>query len=112
MVEAVHEGSARILDAIFFHSNFVYHGVLLHQVKPLLEVTKEEEKLRKKEEELKNIREKLDSQVRIAEETEKRYKQVVEEKTVLAEQLQAEIDLCAEAEEMRIRYFHVLSNPW
>lgn len=74
------------------------------QVKPLLEVTKQEEKLTQKEDELKSVREKLDMQLKNAEEYEKRYQQVLEEKTVLAEQLQAEVELCAEAEEMRARY--------
>lgn len=72
-------------------------------MKPLLEVTKQEEKLSKKEEELKTVRDKLDSQIKNAEEIEKRFKEAIEAKNVLAEQLQAEIELCAEAEEMRIR---------
>lgn len=45
----------------------------------------------------------MDSQVKVSEEVEKKFKQAIEEKNVLAEQLQAEIELCAEAEEMRIR---------
>lgn len=49
------------------------------------------------------IRDKLDMQQKTGEELEKRYLTVVEEKTVLAEQLQAEVELCAEAEEMRAR---------
>nr|XP_018907941.1 PREDICTED: myosin heavy chain, non-muscle isoform X2 [Bemisia tabaci] len=76
---------------------------LYTKVKPLLEVTKQEEKLTQKEDELKSVREKLDMQLKNAEEYEKRYQQVLEEKTVLAEQLQAEVELCAEAEEMRAR---------
>lgn len=43
-------------------------------------------------------------QVKSCVEIEKKYQQAVEEKTTLAEQLQAEIELCAEAEEMRARY--------
>lgn len=57
----------------------------------------------KKEEELKTIREKLDSQIKNAEEIERRYRQAIEEKNALADQLQAEVELCAEAEEMRVR---------
>ncbi|XP_065222996.1 myosin heavy chain, non-muscle [Planococcus citri] len=76
---------------------------LYTKVKPLLQVTKQEEKLSLKEEELRVIREKLDSQVKVAEELEKKHKSIVEEKNIIAEQLQAEIELCAEAEEMRIR---------
>lgn len=69
----------------------------------MLEVTKQEEKLTQKEDELKQVREKLDSQVRSSEEYERRLQAALEEKTVLAEQLQAEVELCAEAEEMRVR---------
>ena len=70
----------------------------------MLEVTKQEEKLTQKEDELKQVREKLDSQMRSSEEYERRLQTAIEEKTVLAEQLQAEVELCAEAEEMRARY--------
>ncbi|CAD7076858.1 unnamed protein product [Hermetia illucens] len=76
---------------------------LYTKVKPLLEVTKQEEKLVQKEDELKQVREKLDSLTRNAQEYEKKYQQALEEKTTLAEQLQAEIELCAEAEESRSR---------
>ncbi|CAA9998846.1 unnamed protein product, partial [Nesidiocoris tenuis] len=71
------------------------------QVKPLLEVTKQEEKLTQKEDELKQIREKLESQLRSKDEYEKRLQDALEDKAALAEQLQAEVELCAEAEEMR-----------
>lgn len=73
------------------------------QVKPLLEVTKQEEKLTQKEDELKQVREKLDSQMRNSEEYERRMQLAVDEKNMLQEQLQAEVELCAEAEEMRAR---------
>ena len=76
---------------------------LYTKVKPLLQVTKQEEKLTQKEDELKQVREKLDGQARIAAEMERKYQQMIEEKNVLAEQLQAETELCAEAEEMRAR---------
>ncbi|KAF6200920.1 hypothetical protein GE061_005367 [Apolygus lucorum] len=76
---------------------------LYTKVKPLLEVTKQEEKLTQKEDELKQVREKLDNQVRSKEEYEKRLQDALEEKAALAEQLQAEVELCAEAEEMRAR---------
>lgn len=76
---------------------------LYTKVKPLLEVTKQEEKLVQKEDELKLVREKLDNIAKNAEVYEKKLQTAVEEKTHLAEQLQAEIELCAEAEEARMR---------
>lgn len=76
---------------------------LYTKVKPLLEVTKQEEKLVQKEDELRQIREKLDSMSKATFDYEKKYQNAIEEKTHLAEQLQAEIELCAEAEESRMR---------
>ncbi|XP_058796556.1 myosin heavy chain, non-muscle isoform X2 [Phymastichus coffea] len=76
---------------------------LYTKVKPLLEVTKQEEKLTQKEDELKQVRDKLEMQLHSAQEYERKYQQALEEKTMLAEQLQAEVELCAEAEEMRAR---------
>ncbi|XP_065073344.1 myosin heavy chain, non-muscle isoform X1 [Ochlerotatus camptorhynchus] len=76
---------------------------LYTKVKPLLEVTKQEEKLVQKEDELRQIRDKLDNLSRSSQEYEKKFQTAIEEKTHLAEQLQAEIELCAEAEEGRAR---------
>lgn len=76
---------------------------LYTKVKPLLEVTKQEEKLVQKEDELRQIREKLESLSKATTDYERKYQTAVEEKTHLAEQLQAEIELCAEAEEGRMR---------
>lgn len=76
---------------------------LYTKVKPLLEVTKQEEKLMQKEDELKQVKYKLEQHVKLAQEYEKKYQQAMEEKTVVAEQLQAEVELCAEAEEIRAR---------
>lgn len=76
---------------------------LYTKVKPLLEVTKQEEKLVQKEDELRQIRDKLENLSKATVEYENKYQQAVEEKTHLAEQLQAEIELCAEAEESRMR---------
>ncbi|XP_039754036.1 myosin heavy chain, non-muscle isoform X1 [Pararge aegeria] len=73
------------------------------KVKPLLEVTKQEEKLTQKEDELRHIRERLDTQLKRCQEYEAKYQQASAEKTQLAEQLQAELELCAEAEESRAR---------
>lgn len=57
-------------------------------MKPLLEVTKQEEKLTQKEDELRLIREQLDSQLKLCQEYEAKYQQASVEKTELAEQLQ------------------------
>lgn len=56
---------------------------LYTKVKPLLEVTKQEEKLMQKEDELKHVKEKLDMHLKAAQEYEKKYQSAVEEKTVL-----------------------------
>jgi myosin heavy chain 9/10/11/14 len=76
---------------------------LYTKVKPLLEVTKQEEKLVQKEDELRLIRDKLDNLAKSSQEYENKYQSAIEEKTRLAETLQAEIELCAEAEEGRMR---------
>ncbi|KAJ8970545.1 hypothetical protein NQ317_005815 [Molorchus minor] len=76
---------------------------LYTKVKPLLEVTKQEEKLMQKEDELKQVKDKLEHHIKAAEEYESKFQQAQEEKIVLQEQLQAEVELCAEAEEMRAR---------
>ncbi len=49
---------------------------LYTKVKPLLQVTKQEEKLTQKEDELKAVKDKLEAQNRIAAEVEKKYEQV------------------------------------
>ncbi|CAH1377228.1 myosin heavy chain, non-muscle isoform X2 [Tenebrio molitor] len=76
---------------------------LYTKVKPLLEVTKQEEKLMQKEDELKQVKDKLEFHIKTTKEYETKYQQAQEEKIVLQEQLQAEVELCAEAEEMRAR---------
>lgn len=76
---------------------------LYTKVKPLLQVTKQDEKLIQKEDELKQLKNKLESTVRVTSEIEQKLTQAIEEKGMLAEQLQAETELCAEAEEMRAR---------
>merc|ERR1719391_29903 len=76
---------------------------LYTKVKPLLQVTKNDEKVLQKETELKEISEKLESTQKMLNEMDKQYQQTIEEKNILAEQLQAETELCAEAEEMRAR---------
>lgn len=60
----------------------------MFKVKPLLEVTKQEEKLTQKEDELRQIRDKLDTQMKRCQEYEHKFQQANAEKTQLAEQLQ------------------------
>merc|ERR1719244_590651 len=76
---------------------------LYTKVKPLLQVTKNDEKVLQKETELKEITEKLQKHELEVQSLDKQYQQALEEKNILAEQLQAETELCAEAEEMRAR---------
>merc|ERR1719295_1097013 len=76
---------------------------LYTKVKPLLQVTKNDEKVMQKENELKEITEKLHVHEQEVANLDKQYQQALQEKIYLAEQLQAETELCAEAEEMRAR---------
>jgi len=76
---------------------------LYTKVKPLLQVTENDEKVMQKENELKETKEKLEQHERVVADLDKQYAQAMEEKNILAEQLQAETELCAEAEEMRAR---------
>uniref|UniRef100_A0A8C2IYA2 Myosin, heavy chain 10, non-muscle n=1 Tax=Cyprinus carpio TaxID=7962 RepID=A0A8C2IYA2_CYPCA len=76
---------------------------LFTKVKPLLQVTRQEEEMQAKDEELIKVKEK---QVKVENdlvEMERKHQQLLEEKNILAEQLQAETELFAEAEEMRAR---------
>ncbi|CAN8002558.1 unnamed protein product [Ixodes hexagonus] len=78
-------------------------GIGCVQVKPLLQVTKQEEKLNAKEDELKAMRDKMEKTQGDLKDLERSLQQAVDEKVTLQEQLQAETELCAEAEEMRMR---------
>ncbi|KAM3865009.1 myosin-10 [Diretmus argenteus] len=76
---------------------------LFTKVKPLLQVTRQEEEMQAKDEELIKVKEnKLKVENELVE-MERTHKQLLEEKNILAEQLQAETELFAEAEEMRAR---------
>ncbi|XP_033088719.1 myosin-9 isoform X2 [Trachypithecus francoisi] len=76
---------------------------LFTKVKPLLQVSRQEEEMMAKEEELVKVREKqLAAENRLTE-METLQSQLVAEKLQLQEQLQAETELCAEAEELRAR---------
>ncbi|XP_052834540.1 myosin heavy chain, non-muscle isoform X3 [Octopus bimaculoides] len=75
---------------------------LFTKVKPLLSVTNQEEKLNAKEEELKKIKESYERTKYDYEDLERKFASLVEEKSILSEQLQAETELCTEAEETRL----------
>lgn len=76
---------------------------LFTKVKPLLQVTRQEEELLAKDEELLKVKEKQSKVEGELVEMERKHQQLIEEKNILAEQLQAETELFAEAEEMRAR---------
>ncbi|XP_058848315.1 myosin-10-like isoform X4 [Acipenser ruthenus] len=76
---------------------------LFTKVKPLLQVTRQEEEMLAKDEELVKVKEKQSKVEGEMVEMERKHQQLLEEKNILAEQLQAETELFAEAEEMRAR---------
>ncbi|KAI1884013.1 hypothetical protein AGOR_G00222010 [Albula goreensis] len=76
---------------------------LFTKVKPLLQVSRQEEEMQAKDEELLKVKEKQSKVESELVDMERKHQQLVEEKTILAEQLQAETELFAEAEEMRAR---------
>uniref|UniRef100_A0A7N6AE76 Myosin, heavy chain 11a, smooth muscle n=1 Tax=Anabas testudineus TaxID=64144 RepID=A0A7N6AE76_ANATE len=76
---------------------------LFTKVKPLLQVTRQEEEMSLKEEELQKAKEvatKFESELK---EVILKHTSILEERNALQEQLQAETELYAEAEEMRVR---------
>uniref|UniRef100_A0A3Q2X408 Myosin-9 n=1 Tax=Haplochromis burtoni TaxID=8153 RepID=A0A3Q2X408_HAPBU len=76
---------------------------LFTKVKPLLQVSRQEEEMQAKDEELNKVKEKhFHAEQQIREMVDK-HQQLNAEKMALQEQLQAETELCAEAEEMRAR---------
>ncbi|KAF7238787.1 Myosin-10 [Varanus komodoensis] len=76
---------------------------LFTKVKPLLQVTRQDDVLQAKAVELQKVQEKHTKTQMDLKELENKYQQLLEEKAILAEQLQAETELFAEAEEMRAR---------
>ncbi|XP_062284117.1 myosin-10 isoform X5 [Scomber scombrus] len=76
---------------------------LFTKVKPLLQVTRQEEEMQAKDEELIKVKERQLKVENEMVEMERKHQQLIEEKNILAEQLQAETELFAEAEEMRAR---------
>uniref|UniRef100_A0A3B4YKT5 Myosin, heavy chain 10, non-muscle n=1 Tax=Seriola lalandi dorsalis TaxID=1841481 RepID=A0A3B4YKT5_SERLL len=76
---------------------------LFTKVKPLLQVTRQEEELQAKDEELIKVKERQLKVENELVEMERKHQQLIEEKNILAEQLHAETELFADAEEMRVR---------
>ncbi|KAM4584658.1 myosin-9-like [Odontesthes bonariensis] len=76
---------------------------LFTKVKPLLQVTRQEEEMLAKEDELVKVKERQEQVEEQLQEYEAKQQQLSAEKLALQEQLQAETELCAEAEEMRAR---------
>ncbi|XP_016895941.1 myosin-9 isoform X3 [Cynoglossus semilaevis] len=76
---------------------------LFTKVKPLLQVSRQEEELQAKDDELLKVKEKHLFAEQQLQEMEEKQQQLSAEKMALQEQLQAETELCAEAEEMRAR---------
>uniref|UniRef100_A0A8B9TW33 Myosin heavy chain 11 n=1 Tax=Anas platyrhynchos TaxID=8839 RepID=A0A8B9TW33_ANAPL len=76
---------------------------LFTKVKPLLQVTRQEEEMQAKDEELQRTKERQQKAEAELKELEQKHTQLCEEKNLLQEQLQAETELYAEAEEMRVR---------
>ncbi|XP_049601870.1 myosin-9 isoform X1 [Syngnathus scovelli] len=76
---------------------------LFTKVKPLLQVSRQEEEMQAKDDELSKVKEKQIYTQQQLRELEDQHQQLSAEKMALQEQLQAETELCAEAEEMRAR---------
>ncbi|XP_045068321.1 myosin-9-like isoform X2 [Coregonus clupeaformis] len=76
---------------------------LFTKVKPLLQVSRQEEEMQAKDDELTKVKDRQEHAERQLQEMEVKQHQLSAEKQALQEQLQAETELCAEAEEMRAR---------
>ncbi|KAG5279031.1 hypothetical protein AALO_G00105350 [Alosa alosa] len=76
---------------------------LFTKVKPLLQVTRQEEEMSLKDDELKRVQESAQRFETELKDITLKHTQIVEERNQLQEQLQAETELYAEAEEMRVR---------
>ncbi|XP_029441148.1 LOW QUALITY PROTEIN: myosin-10-like [Rhinatrema bivittatum] len=76
---------------------------LFTKVKPLLQVTRQDEVMQAKVSELQKVKDNHLKTEMDLKEMQNKYQQLAEEKSILAEQLQAETELFAEAEEMRAR---------
>jgi len=69
-------------------------------VRPLLVVTENEEKLSQKEQELRQVTDRYEKLKQDHDDLERQHAQVTDEKTLLTEQLRAEAEMSAEAEEV------------
>uniref|UniRef100_A0AAX7TA95 Myosin, heavy chain 11b, smooth muscle n=1 Tax=Astatotilapia calliptera TaxID=8154 RepID=A0AAX7TA95_ASTCA len=76
---------------------------LFTKVKPLLQVTRQEEEMGQKEEELKAAKEVAAKTEAELKDITQKHTQLMEERAQLELKLQAETELCAEAEEIRVR---------
>ncbi|KAI3361078.1 hypothetical protein L3Q82_013279 [Scortum barcoo] len=76
---------------------------LFTKVKPLLQVTRQDEEIQVREAQLQKAKDSLTRVEQEYTELDRKHAQLMEEKAVLADQLQAEAELFAEAEEMRAR---------
>ncbi|XP_060235826.1 myosin-14 isoform X5 [Meriones unguiculatus] len=76
---------------------------LFIKVKPLLQVTRQDEVLQARAQELQKVQELQQQSAREVGELQSRVAQLEEERSRLAEQLRAEAELCSEAEETRAR---------
>ncbi|XP_055065679.2 uncharacterized protein myh14 isoform X3 [Misgurnus anguillicaudatus] len=76
---------------------------LFTKVKPLLQVTRQDEEIQAREAQLLKAKENLSKLELDFSELDRKNQQLMEEKSVLTDQLQAEAELFAEAEEMRAR---------
>ncbi|XP_041648757.1 myosin-10 isoform X4 [Cheilinus undulatus] len=76
---------------------------LFTKVKPLLQVTRQDEEIQARESQLQKAKDNLTRVEQDYTELNQKHAQLMEEKAVLADQLQAEAELFAEAEEMRAR---------
>uniref|UniRef100_A0AAR2KSP9 Myosin-9 n=1 Tax=Pygocentrus nattereri TaxID=42514 RepID=A0AAR2KSP9_PYGNA len=76
---------------------------LFTKVKPLLQVSRQEEEMQAKDEELEKVKDKQQQAEQQLKEYVEKHQQLSAEKQALQDQLQAEMELCTEAEEMRIR---------
>lgn len=75
---------------------------MFFKVKPLLEVTNNEEKISGMEQELKQVADRFDKLKLDRDDLEKTHLRVLEEKNQLAEQLQIEAEQFAEADEVKV----------
>ncbi|KAA0703022.1 B Myosin heavy chain 10 Myosin heavy chain, non-muscle IIb Non-muscle myosin heavy chain [Triplophysa tibetana] len=76
---------------------------LFTKVKPLLQVTRQDEEIQAREAQLQKAKDNLSKMELDFTEMDRKNQQLLEEKSVLTDQLQAEAELFAEAEEMRAR---------